>query len=169
MEEEGVARALSEPTVKQVTSPPEPVAAPSVVTGQRLSQDTEQASRAPTEAQESSEVPKPAPAEEKKTSSAPLATSKLDKPVAQREKETAAAEKPQQVSSESAEDDITAYSQYLDSDLGRSGSSEKEPAPTSPLAGRAMQVPKEPSASEQQAPPQQSPEEKPMQEEAVNP
>ena len=63
-------------------------------------------------------------------------------------------------------DDITAYSQYLDSSLGTSSSSAKDPVPTSPQASQAMQVSREQSPSEQ-APPQQSPEEQQKRAEAA--
>lgn len=163
--EDNVAKAFSEPTVQQVSSSPEPVAVPAASVGQKLSQDTEQSSHTPKEPQESTEAPKSPPVEQKKSNNAPLATSKLEKSIAQHEKEDAVPEKDKESSSSSV-DDITAYSQYLDSSLGTPSSSGKDPVPTSPLASQAMQVSREQSPSEQ-APPEQSPEEQQKRAEAA--
>jgi len=150
MEEDSVSKASSEPTVQQVDAPVEPTVSSSPATGQKLSQDTERSDRAPKEAQESTEAPKSQPVEQKKVDGAPATASKPQKQAAQYEKEDTAAERYAS-SGKSSEDDITAYSQYLDSNLGQSSLSEKDPTPASPLAGQATEMSSEQPG--QQAPP----------------
>ena len=78
-EEDSVAKASSEPTVQQVNAPAEPAVSPSPATGQKLSQDTERPDHTPKEAQESTEVPKSLPIEQKKVNGAPVAASTPEK------------------------------------------------------------------------------------------
>lgn len=89
--------------------------------GQKRSQDAEPAASGPSEAQESAEAPAPRPLEPKKVDDAPPVAARRDPPATQFEREAPAPRKDEPEASSGTVDDIAAYGQYLDANLGKQG------------------------------------------------